>query len=145
MNMLSNLFSPIRIRNMELANRAVMPPMGTNLGDSDSTVSDALVAYIKRHARGGAGLIISEITAVHPTGSVGPSHLGAYDDRFIPGLKRYANAVHEAGGRAAMQLHHAGRENLFLLMQGEAIGPSAVPSVVYRQVPPQISHPREIS
>jgi len=38
-----------------------------------------------------------------------------------------------------MQLHHAGRESLFLLMQGEAIGPSAVPSVVYRQTPREMT------
>jgi len=124
---------------MELANRAVMPPMGTSLGNEDSTVSDALLAYIRRQANGGAGLIISEITAVHPSGSVGPSHLGAYDDRFIPGLSEYAKAVHETGAKAAMQLHHGGRESLFSLMEGKAIGPSAVPSIVYRQPPREMT------
>jgi len=136
---LKHLLSPIKIRNMELANRVVMPPMGTSLGNDDATVSEALLAYISRQAKSGAGLVISEITAVHPSGSVGPNHLGAYDDRFIHGLKKYADAVHEAGGKAAMQLHHAGRESLFLLMQGEAIGPSAVPSVVYRQAPREMT------
>ena len=139
MNTLKHLLSPIKIRQMELANRVVMPAMGTNLGNDDSTVSEALLAYIGRQARSGAGLVISEITAVHPSGSVGPTHLGAYDDRFIPGLRMYAAAVHEAGGKAAMQLHHAGRESLFMLMQGEAIGPSAVPSVVYRQPPREMT------
>jgi 2,4-dienoyl-CoA reductase-like NADH-dependent reductase (Old Yellow Enzyme family)/thioredoxin reductase len=136
---MDHLLSPIKIRNLELANRVVMPPMGTSLGNDDATVGDALLAYIKRQARSGAGLIISEITSVHPSGSVGPSHMGAYDDRFIPGLKKYADAVHDAGGKTAMQLHHAGRESLFNLMQGEAIGPSAVPSVVYRQPPKEMT------
>ncbi len=139
MSTLEHLLSPITIKGMELANRAVMPPMGTSLGNDDSTVSDAVLAYIRRQASGGAGLIISEITSVHPSGSVGPSHLGAYDDRFIPGLSEYAKAVHEAGGKAAMQLHHAGRESLFRLMEGEAIAPSAVPSVVYRQPPREMT------
>jgi 2,4-dienoyl-CoA reductase-like NADH-dependent reductase (Old Yellow Enzyme family)/thioredoxin reductase len=76
---------------------------------------------------------------VHPSGSVSPTYLGAYDDRFIPGLKKYAETVHKAGGKTAMQLHHAGRESFFLLMQGEAIGPSAIPSVVYRQPPREMT------
>lgn len=139
MSNLERLLSPIKIRNVEFGNRAVMPPMGTNLGNDDGTVSDALLAYIRRQARSGVGLVISEITAVHPSGLVSPNHLGAYDDRFIPGLIHYAGAVHEAGGKAAMQLHHAGRESLFMLMQGEAIGPSAIPSVVYRQAPREMT------
>mgnify|MGYP000211826566 CR=1 FL=1 len=85
MNLFSSLFSPIKIKSLELANRAVMPPMGTNLGNPDGTVSEANLAYIKRRAMGGAGLIITEITAVHPSGLVIANQLGVYDDRFIPG------------------------------------------------------------
>lgn len=139
MSTLRHLLSPIKVRKMELANRAVMPPMGTSLGNSDATVSEALVAYMKRQAKGGAGLIITEITAVHPSGIVWESQLGAYDDRFIPGLKKLADAVHETGGKAALQLHHAGRESLYLLDKGEAIGPSAVPSLVFGQAPREMT------
>jgi len=46
---LKHLLSPIKIRNMELANRVVMPPMGTSLGNDDATVSEALLAYISRN------------------------------------------------------------------------------------------------
>jgi 2,4-dienoyl-CoA reductase-like NADH-dependent reductase (Old Yellow Enzyme family)/thioredoxin reductase len=139
MSRLEHLFSPIRIRDMELANRAVMPPMGTWLSNDDASVGDALLAYIRRQARSGAGLIISEVACVHPSGSAGERHMGVYDDRFIPGLKRFAQAVHEAGGKAALQLHHAGRESFFLLQKGEAVGPSAVPSAVFRQTPKEMS------
>ena len=139
MSTLDHLFSPIQIRNMTLSNRAVMPPMGTWLANDDNTVGEALLAYIKRQAQGGAGLIISEITCVHPSGLAGDRHVGAYDDRFIPGLKKYAQAIHEAGGKAAMQLHHAGRESFFLLSKGKAVGPSAVPSKVYGMPPAEMS------
>ena len=139
MSRLTHLFSPITVRKMELANRVVMPPMGTSLGNPDATVSEALLAYIRRQARGGAGLIITEITAVHPSGAVWESQLGAYDDRSIPGLKNLADVVHEAGGKAALQLHHAGRESLYLLNKGEAIGPSAVPSLVFGQAPREMT------
>ena len=59
MNLLPSLFAPIKIKSLDLVNRAVMPPMGTNLGNSDGTVSEANLAYIKRRAGGGAGLIIT--------------------------------------------------------------------------------------
>jgi len=112
--------------------------MGTNLA-VDSMVTEASLAYIRRQASGGAGLIIMEITAVHPSGCLGGGHLGAFDDRFIPGLRKMAEAIHEGGGKASMQLHHAGRENLELLKKGKAVGPSAVPSLVYGMAPKEMS------
>jgi len=139
MNLLPSLFSPIKIKSLELVNRAVMPPMGTNLGNPDSTVSEANLAYIKRRARGGAGLIITEIASVHPSGSAIANELGVYDDRFIPGLKKIADAVHASGSKVALQLHHAGRESLYLLQQGKAIAPSAIPSLVFGLTPREIA------
>ncbi len=139
MNALHHLFSPITIKTMELKNRAVMPPMGTNLGNPDGTVSKENIAYLRRRARGGPGLIITEITAVHPHGVVSPNQLGAYDDRFIPGLKQLVSLAHEAECRIAMQIHHAGRESFFLLNQGKAIGPSAIPSIVFKGTPREMT------
>ncbi|RJQ68467.1 MAG: FAD-dependent oxidoreductase [Desulfobacteraceae bacterium] len=139
MNELSALLSPITVRNLEIPNRAVLPPMGTGLCNRDGTVSEAQLAYMQRQASGGAGLLISEITAVHPSGLVIAAQTGAWDDRFIPGLKRLAGVMHSSGGRAAMQLHHAGRESYYLLKKGKAIGPSAIPSSVYRQAPREMS------
>jgi len=136
MILLPSLFSPIKIKSLELTNRVVMPPMGTNLGNEDGTVSEANLAYIKRRARGGAGLIITEISSIHPNGSGIANELGAYDDRFIPGLKKIADAVHAAGSKVALQLHHAGRESLFLLQQGKAVAPSPIPSLIFR-IPPR--------
>jgi 2,4-dienoyl-CoA reductase-like NADH-dependent reductase (Old Yellow Enzyme family)/thioredoxin reductase len=139
MSVLHHLFSPIAIKTMELKNRAVMPPMGTNLGNPDGTVSKETIAYLRRRAQGGPGLIITEITAVHPDGVVSPNQLGAYDDRFIPGLKQLVSLAHEAGCRIAMQIHHAGRESFFLLNQGKAMGPSAIPSIVFRGTPREMT------
>ncbi len=131
MGKLDNLLKPIKIKSMELKNRVVMPPMGTALGNPDGTVSDANVAYIKRRAQGGAGFIITEITAVHPVGQIGPGELGVWGDEFIPGLNRLARAVHDEGGKIAMQLHHCGRESYTKLKKQQAIGPSAIPSYIY--------------
>ncbi|MCJ7495065.1 MAG: FAD-dependent oxidoreductase [Deltaproteobacteria bacterium] len=139
MTHLQNLFSSIKIKTMELPNRAVMPPMGTNLGNADGTVSEANLAYLKRRARGGPGLIITEISAVHPSGVAINSELGAYDDRFIPGLKKLADVAHAAGCKVALQLHHAGRESLYLLKEGKAIAPSPIRSLVFGLTPREIT------
>jgi 2,4-dienoyl-CoA reductase-like NADH-dependent reductase (Old Yellow Enzyme family)/thioredoxin reductase len=139
MNLLSFLFSPIKIKSMDLVNRVVMPPMGTNLGNPDGTVSEANLAYLKRRARGGAGLIITEIASIHPSGSAIPNELGAYDDQFIPGLKKIVDAVHAAGCKVALQLHHAGRESLYLLREKKAIAPSPIRSLVFGLTPREIT------
>ncbi|MBP1717017.1 MAG: putative NADH:flavin oxidoreductase/NADH oxidase [Deltaproteobacteria bacterium] len=139
MPLLKSLLAPIQIRKMELSNRVVMPPMGTNLGNADGTVSEANIAYLKRRARGGAGLIITEISAVHPNGLVIPSELGSHDDRFIPGLRKLADLIHEAGGKAALQLHHGGRECFLLLKEGKAIAPSPIRSLVYGMTPREMT------
>jgi len=139
MSELKHLLSPITIKKTEIPNRVVMPPMGTGLCNPDGTVNDALLAYMNRQASSGAGLIISEITAVHPSGLVSPFEVGAYDDKFMPGLKKFAEAAHAGGGKAVMQLHHGGRESAYLLKKGKAIGPSAVPSLVYRQEPREMT------
>lgn len=139
MTQLKSLFSPFTIKDMELSNRAVMPPMGTALAERGGVVSEALLAYLRRQAVSGAGLLISEITAIHPSGVVGPTEVASWDDSFIPGLKQMAEAMHSAGSKAAMQLHHAGRESFYMLKKGKALGPSALSSLVFGQAPKEMT------
>ncbi len=139
MNPLAHLLSPLAIKSLTLPNRAVMPPMGTNLGNADGTVSEENLAYLKRRAQGRPGLIITEITGVHPDGMVTPHELAAYDDRFLPGLRRMADVAHQEGCKIAMQIHHSGRESLYLLKKGRAVGPSAVPSIVFKGTPREMT------
>ncbi|MCU0575283.1 MAG: FAD-dependent oxidoreductase [Desulfobacterota bacterium] len=139
MQRLPNLLSPIVIKGLELENRVVMPPMGTNLGNKDATVSDALLAYMRRRAQARPGLIIAEISAVHESGALIDTELGIYDDRFIPGLKMLSETIHAGGSGAAVQLHHGGRECFFLLNEGKALGPSAEPSLIYGMPPKEMT------
>ena len=131
MKTLEHLLAPIQIRSLEIPNRLVLPPMGTALGNNDSTVSDANLAYIKRRVQSGAGLIITEITEVHPLGSASRNCIAVWDDKFIPGLSKLADVVHAQGSKIAMQLHHTGRENYLLQRKNKAIGPSAIPSYIF--------------
>ncbi|MDP6347178.1 MAG: hypothetical protein QGF81_02270, partial [Dehalococcoidia bacterium] len=56
----SVLFSPMRIGGLELKNRVVMPPMGTNLGDKEGLATQRTIDYYRARAEGGAGLIVVE-------------------------------------------------------------------------------------
>lgn len=141
MKTLAHLLTPIRIKSLEIANRVVMPPMGTGLGNNDGTVSEANLAYLRRRARSGAGLYITEITEIDPLGAVTPSCLAIWDDKFIPGLRQMADIVHAAGGKIAMQLHHCGRESLYQTRKKTAVAPSAVGSFMFGF----IATPREMT
>ncbi len=130
---LKNLFTSIKINTMEVRNRAVMPAMATGYGNPDSTVSDRLIAYLARRAKGGTGLIITEVCAIDPRGKGFGAEIGAWDDKFIPGLNKLAEAVHAEGARIALQLHHAGRETFEGIAGAKPEAPSPIPSPVLNQ------------
>jgi len=98
---------------MELRNRIVMAPMVTNLAYEDGSVSQCIKDYYEARAGGGVGLIIVGATCVE--GSLGRSsralrQLLIDDDKFVSGLSELAEVIHKHGAKAAIQLHHAGRE-----------------------------------
>lgn len=128
-----HLFSSVEINGMELKNRVVMPAMATGYGNMDNTVSDRLVHYLRLRARGGTGLIVTEVCAVLPRGRGFPNELGIWSDDFIPSLAKIPDAVHEEGAKAAIQLHHAGRETFQSAAGDVPEAPSPIPSVVLGQ------------
>ena len=103
------LFSPFKMGGLQVKNRIVMAAMGTNFGTEDGTVSERAISYYAERARGGAGLIITESSPVSQRGRHRRRCLGAFDDRFISGLRHLTDAVHESGALIALQLNHAGR------------------------------------
>ncbi len=106
---LEKLFEPARLGEMNLKNRIVMPPMGTNYATQDGYVTDQIKDYYAERARGGVGLVIVEAACVDfPRGKGFIRQLGIDDDRFIPGLRELAQIIRRHGARAAIQLHHGG-------------------------------------
>jgi len=120
------LFAPGQIGGLALPNRIIMAPMGSNFADENHEVTNRLIAYHVARAAGGVGLQIVEHTAVHPLGLTGAHMLAVYDDAMIPGLRRLTDAVHEAGGRIALQLQHGGRQASADVIGQRPIAPSAV-------------------
>jgi 2,4-dienoyl-CoA reductase-like NADH-dependent reductase (Old Yellow Enzyme family)/thioredoxin reductase len=106
----SMLLSPITINGLEIKNRFVVPPMGTNYANIDGTVSQQLIDYYVARAKGGFGLIIVEVTAVDPLGKAIICEGGLWEDSQIEGWAKLVKAVHEAGAKIFVQLHHCGRQ-----------------------------------
>ncbi len=107
---LENLFSPFSLRGLRLKNRIVMPPMGVFLVEADGSVTDRTREYYRQRARGGAGMVMVEASAVAPEGIVSFHQMRIYDDCFIAGLASLAEVIKEQGARAGIQIHHAGRQ-----------------------------------
>lgn len=77
---LENLLSPGKIGTLELKNRFVMPPMGTNFGNYEGNVTEDMIAWYRRRAKGGFGLVIIEVTAVDRKGKAILNEVGLWDD-----------------------------------------------------------------
>src|SRR5574337_934081 len=92
------LFSPFKSGTLTIKNRMVMPPMETHLCNAEGFVTEEIIAYYKERTLGGVGYITVENTAVEPAGRVNAGMLCIYDDKFITGLKKLTDCIHDAGG-----------------------------------------------
>ena len=105
---LKYLFQPGTIGKMEVKNRIVMSPMGTLSHGPEGEILDKTVNYYAERAKGGVGFIICQSSIIMRE-SRAPNRPSVYDDKFIPGLKKIADAIHQFGGKAAFQMVHHGR------------------------------------
>ncbi len=109
------LFTPMKIGNCEIKNRIVMSPMLMGFGQLDGCVTQKLMDYYEERAKGGTGLIITEITRVNDKhGAAAFAQLGVSHDYQIDGLKEFAERIHKHGAKLFVQLHHPGRQNVGL-------------------------------
>ena len=128
---LPRLLTPGRIGSVEIKNRVVMPPMTTRAADADGFVTDDTVAYYCARAEGGTGLITVEMASPEQAGRHRNFELGICDDRFIRGLSRLVDALHERGAKVSIQLGHGGGHTRPDINGGLApVAPSAIPHLV---------------
>ncbi|MEO6520092.1 MAG: NADH:flavin oxidoreductase/NADH oxidase [Mucilaginibacter sp.] len=106
---MSHLFSPLSIRGIELKNRVTVSPM-CEYSSTDGFANDWHLVHLGAFATGGAGLIITEATAISPEGRISPSDLGIWKDEHIEMLERITTFIHQQGAIAGVQLAHAGRK-----------------------------------
>ena len=105
-----NLFSPLTIRRVTLRNRIAMSPMCTYSAVGDGRATDWHLAHYVARAIGGAGLLITEATAVEARGRIDPHDLGLWDDAQVEPLARVVRLVQAQGAAICVQLAHAGRK-----------------------------------
>ena len=103
------LFDPLTIRELTFANRVFVSPMCQYSSD-DGYANDWHFVHLGSRAVGGAGLVMTEATAVLPEGRISPQDLGIWEDGHIEMLGRIVSFIHEQGSIAGMQLAHAGRK-----------------------------------
>jgi 2,4-dienoyl-CoA reductase-like NADH-dependent reductase (Old Yellow Enzyme family) len=104
-----HLFDRFAIRDIEFANRVFVSPM-CEYSSTDGFANDWHLVHLGSRAVGGAGLVLTEATAVLPEGRISPQDLGIWKDDHIEPLARIVRFIHEQGSAAGLQLAHAGRK-----------------------------------
>lgn len=113
----SKLFSPMKIGNVEIKNRVVMAPMCMGFGQYNGCATETMMNYYEERAKGGVGLIFTEITRVNDiTGASSYGQLGMSHDYQIPALREMAERIHKHDCKIMVELHHPGRQNLGLMI-----------------------------
>jgi 2,4-dienoyl-CoA reductase-like NADH-dependent reductase (Old Yellow Enzyme family) len=148
--MTSHLFSPIRLRSLELANRIVVSPM-CQYSAIDGRATNWHTIHLGQLALSGAGLLVVEATTVEPIGRITPGCLGLYDDASEEALGWAIDAVREVSPMPiAIQIGHAGRkassgrpwEGGQLIRAGaggwQPVGPSAIPHLETEPAPREL-------
>ncbi|HET7763956.1 MAG TPA: alkene reductase [Burkholderiales bacterium] len=102
-----DLFAPVEIGPLRLANRLVMAPMSRNRADAAEAAHALTAKYYEQRA--GAGLIVTEASPVSPQGRAGPGAPGIWSNAQVAGWRLTTQAVHARGGRIFVQLWHAGK------------------------------------
>ncbi len=102
------MFTPFRLRQMEVKNRIVVSPMAT-YSAADGVPNDFHLVHLGSRAQGGAGLVFTEMTCVTPAGRITPGCPGLYSDEQEAAWKRIVDYAHQwTGAKIAMQLGHSG-------------------------------------
>ncbi|MGR3514629.1 MAG: FAD-dependent oxidoreductase [Paracoccaceae bacterium] len=119
-----HLFRPLDLGHVTLPNRVLMGSMHTGLEELGDF--DRVAAYYARRAEGGVALMVTGGMAPNREGGVLPGAAGLFTDKDLANHSKVTNAVHDAGGRIAMQILHAGR----YAYSPECVAPSPVKSPI---------------
>jgi N-ethylmaleimide reductase len=121
----NNLFSPIVLGDLALANRIIMAPLTRNRAGEGNVPQDMNVEYYRQRA--GAGLIISEGSQISAGGIGYPATPGIHSEAQVKGSQRVTDIIHNEGGRMFIQLWHTGRISHSSLQpeHGLPVAPSA--------------------
>ncbi|NIG54572.1 NADH:flavin oxidoreductase/NADH oxidase [Chitinophaga sp. Cy-1792] len=106
---MAHLFEPLQLRAITLKNRIVVSPM-CEYSSEDGFANDWHLVHLGSRAVGGAGLVLTEATAVSPEGRISPQDLGIWKEEHLPMLLRITQFIKSQGAVPGIQLAHAGRK-----------------------------------
>lgn len=107
----------MKIGTCEIKNRIVMPPMMMGFGEPSGKPTEMLMDYYEERAKGGTGLIITEITRVNDDhGAAAFNQLAMSHDYHIAPMREFADRIHRHGAKLFVQLHHPGRQNIGIMI-----------------------------
>jgi anthraniloyl-CoA monooxygenase len=144
------MFTPFRLRGLTLANRVVVSPMDMYSAE-DGTPNDFHLVHLGARALGGAGLIVTEMTCVSPTGRISPGCTGMYAEAHVAAWRRIVEFVHlwsragiclqlgHSGGKGATRLMWEGMDEPLLEGAWEVMAASPIPYRRGMQVPREMT------
>ncbi|ONI61657.1 oxidoreductase [Leifsonia sp. ALI-44-B] len=125
---MSHLFSPLTVRTLTLRNRLWVAPMCQySVMERDGIPVDWHLVHLGQYASGGAGLVVTEATAVSPEGRISPEDTGIWNDEQKDAWVRIVDFLHSQGAAAGIQLAHAGRKASTFAPWGPHTGHGSVP------------------
>jgi anthraniloyl-CoA monooxygenase len=105
------MFTPFRLRGMEVPNRIVVSPMDMYSAGDDGTPNDFHLVHLGARALGGAGLVFTEMVCVSPEGRITPGCTGMWKPEHADAWRRVADFVHRwTPAKICLQLGHSGRK-----------------------------------
>lgn len=138
--MYENLFSPYKLKNIELKNKLVVTAMVTNYCEEDGTLTERWMRYHEEKAKGGWGMIITEDYCFRPHGKGYNRIPGLYSDDQIAKNKEFTDRIHKYGTKLICQMYHPGRQSASFVNGGvQPVAPSPVPCPWLKEIPRPIT------
>ena len=123
--MYEQLFTEQKIGKVTSPNRLVFEPMGNYYAELDGSVSERDIAFYTERAKGGCGIVMTEVASVNSkTGRGNIRNICTDDDKFIPGYKKMADSIHKYGSLLFVELYHPGCQGIAPLNGGSRASPS---------------------
>lgn len=103
------LFTPLKVHNLELKNRLILPPMATAKAEEDGSMSQEILDYYHEKTESGhLAMVIVEHSFISEEGRANKRQLSVSEDRMVEGLRKLSETLHANGTLAVMQINHAG-------------------------------------
>jgi 2,4-dienoyl-CoA reductase-like NADH-dependent reductase (Old Yellow Enzyme family) len=136
---MATLFEETSINGMTIRNRVVRSATWEGMCEQDGRPTEKLANCYRDLAQGGVGLIITGFTFVRQEGKALPGKMGIHTDDFAGDYENLANAVHDAGGKIAVQLVHAGGKANAKAIGRQPLAPSSIQDEQFTEMPAELT------